>query len=247
GSGEENYIAYVGDAFYDNPGSDTGFFPFAYSDEELLFGQVQSGDFFGLHAGDGEPFSPPHCVPDADQWVSDSTPGIHSAVGCAGNDSWMRVFVMDKGKKHGFLARAQSQIFIETSDGRTYEPVTAREFISALREMQQRGTHIRTLIVKGHATDDLPMIDLGDDGLLVIAGNNILASDREGNIIEDITPLLLAVTDGGSVLEFRGCHSATVARQVDAILGGLPTTWGSSGYVVGIPWTYIVIGGWESF
>jgi len=41
GSGEENYIAYVGDAFYDNPGSDTGFFPFVYSDEELLFGQGQ--------------------------------------------------------------------------------------------------------------------------------------------------------------------------------------------------------------
>ncbi|ASV73590.1 Flagellar hook-length control protein FliK [Thermogutta terrifontis] len=43
GSGEENYIAYVGDVFYDNPGSDTGFFPFAYSDEEILFGQGQSG------------------------------------------------------------------------------------------------------------------------------------------------------------------------------------------------------------
>ncbi|MBC7352017.1 MAG: hypothetical protein H5U08_06635 [Thermogutta sp.] len=33
----------MGDAFYDNPGSDTGFFPFAYSDEELLFGQGQNG------------------------------------------------------------------------------------------------------------------------------------------------------------------------------------------------------------
>ncbi|MBC7352739.1 MAG: hypothetical protein H5U08_10300, partial [Thermogutta sp.] len=29
GSGEEDYIAYMGDVFYDHPGSDTGFFPFA--------------------------------------------------------------------------------------------------------------------------------------------------------------------------------------------------------------------------
>lgn len=41
GPGEEDSIAYVGDAFYESPGSDTGFFLFAYSDEELLFGQAQ--------------------------------------------------------------------------------------------------------------------------------------------------------------------------------------------------------------
>ncbi|GAB6188008.1 hypothetical protein [Thermopirellula anaerolimosa] len=36
-SGEEDYIAYVGDAFYENPGSDGGFFLFAYSEDQLLF------------------------------------------------------------------------------------------------------------------------------------------------------------------------------------------------------------------
>ena len=43
GSGEENYIAYVSDAFYDNPGSDTGLFPFAYSGEEVLLSLTESG------------------------------------------------------------------------------------------------------------------------------------------------------------------------------------------------------------
>lgn len=42
GSGEEDCIAYVGDAFSDATGpSSDGMFPFAYSEEELLFGQAQ--------------------------------------------------------------------------------------------------------------------------------------------------------------------------------------------------------------
>ena len=34
GAGEEEYIAYIGDAFSENPGSATGFFPYAYSGQQ---------------------------------------------------------------------------------------------------------------------------------------------------------------------------------------------------------------------
>ncbi|MEJ5343254.1 MAG: hypothetical protein WHT09_17040, partial [Thermogutta sp.] len=43
GGGREEYFAYLGDAFSDYPGSASGMFPFALSDEELLLWQAQAG------------------------------------------------------------------------------------------------------------------------------------------------------------------------------------------------------------
>lgn len=48
GGGREEYFVYLGDAFSDYPGSDSGMFPFAYSDEELLLVQAQSGTQYTL-------------------------------------------------------------------------------------------------------------------------------------------------------------------------------------------------------
>jgi len=41
--GREEYFSYLGDAFSDYPGSDSGMFPFAFTDEELLLAYGQSG------------------------------------------------------------------------------------------------------------------------------------------------------------------------------------------------------------
>gem|GEM_PF-2811276 len=49
GAGEGDYLAYIGEVFYDNPGSDTGFFPSAYSHGEecsrVMLGATSRGDF----------------------------------------------------------------------------------------------------------------------------------------------------------------------------------------------------------
>jgi len=63
GGGSQEYLAYLNDAFSAASGSSSGspgFFPFAYGEEELLFGQVQSGGgalAFGEETGEQQSYA----------------------------------------------------------------------------------------------------------------------------------------------------------------------------------------------
>jgi hypothetical protein len=73
GPGEEDDIAYVGDPFSDASGSSSGsgMFPFAYSDEELLFGQAQStGRPLLIREGEHSHYLPEPDGPTGARWQS---------------------------------------------------------------------------------------------------------------------------------------------------------------------------------
>jgi hypothetical protein len=133
----------------------------------------------------------------------------------------------------------QRQIQLGDTAGGWYEPSTATELLTILEGIRARGQNITFMSIKGHGSPD--GIEVGDNvTFLTSVGNTIAIGD------EDVTQLLKDVTNTGTRLELRGCNTIQLAKRVKVNLDGAKV-WGSSFWVLGIPWTDQIIGpgGWN--
>jgi RHS repeat-associated protein len=115
----------------------------------------------------------------------------------------------------------------------------AEEFRDALEQLRDQGENADRIIVKGHANSE-GVFD--DDGVALIQAMDVQEDDR---IIivggEEGEKLLEEVTDDDTVIELRGCSTATAAGCLADQLDGA-TVRGTTIPVIGIPGTPWIVG-----
>lgn len=176
-------------------------------------------------------------VTDADalyQYIKDNDGLTVNVSGFDGDLTYSTQILLGK-KGYG---PSQGQMYIEADDGTIYTPRTKAEFIAALQDMKNNGTHIKKMILKGHGGSG--GIQIGeDDDFLTVGATDINVGDVNPT---DITQLLKDVTNGDSVISVRGCSTVDFAKELQDLLNNGTTVWGSIWYAIGIPGTYIGIG-----
>jgi hypothetical protein len=202
-------------------------------------GQLQATDLDGdvlTYAGSSSYFS------ISSSGVVSITDGIGLAAYFENNDSISVPVTVSDGfsqvasafvlaKAGGWLD--QSEMYVKDSAGNEYTPDDDVELIQVLENIQLGGRTVTTMIIKGHGSEE--GIQVGPNEYMTVADDSVYIGST------DVTDLLNDVTDTGTSISLRGCHSFKLAKGISGNLDGAKV-YGALKYVLGIPGTYWGIG-----